>query len=176
MIASRLLVPQCIQMREIGLGAELCESGAGRVELELRAFVVAERAARHTEQHARLGRWVGHFGLLPALQREPQRAERGTRVAFGELNGAVGVVRKRNQDLRVETPRDRVKLTARFAGRRNVAGSEQDLDQRGKHARALELLVAAGGDAPDRSRRRVDAPLYEPQERQAGLRLETSLA
>src|SRR5262249_50479842 len=76
-----------VALRDARGGAEPLESGTGRVELQRKAFLIAERSARRSDEHARPRSFVRCLEVLPYLPTAAKRRERRRSVTAGELYG-----------------------------------------------------------------------------------------
>ena len=155
--------------QEVRAGSQPGEDGMSRVQLQLCAVLVAERATGQAHQDPRPRRLVRRFQLLPRLQRPAKRHEGGSRVAGRELERPAHVRHDRLQHAALVLPPDLLELGVRGARFRLVAGGEHDLRAGRQQPGTLQRLRGLGQRPPDRSGRALGVSLREPEQREARL-------
>jgi len=108
---------------EIGRRFQLLEVRPGSTKLELCRLGVAQRPARHSEEHTHASGGIRHRELLPHRQRATQMDERGLTVAAGQLDGASGVRGEGVHDRGAEVLRELLQLGTRGAASSTAAAA-----------------------------------------------------
>src|SRR5918996_1191670 len=160
-----------VQPGEVGGGPERSEHVAGRLELERRGVLVAERAARLRDEESSPRRVVRRAQVLPRLPGTPQGDECGARLSVSELDGSTGVRDERGEHRALVAPGDLLELVAAGARLLFLAGGQHDLHVGGQEVRAPQRLCLLAQCAPNRGCGRGAPALGESEERHARLRL-----
>ena len=106
---------QRVDPGEIRCGAQPLEYGPGRVDLQTGTVLVPEGAAGQSDQHAHARSGVGRLDPLPHLEGAAQRAERGLRVAFGQVHRSARLRGNRTRHPCIEAPGNLLQLPAGVA-------------------------------------------------------------
>src|SRR5262249_9744612 len=164
---------QRVDRGDVRHGSQLLERLPCSLELEREAVLVSESPTGPAEEHPRARGLVRCFELLPRLKGVAENRQRARGVSGRELHRPTYIGERRAEQVAVATVRDLRELPTGRVRSVEIAGSEHDLRVSGQDSGPPRFRARRAHDSADRRSSGVRVSAREPEQCEAGLRLET---